>query len=331
MAGSWARKGSLGEGYQPPPPPASDDSTLNVALYPYVPSPGAFVSAVQMMWSQVCPGVTLNFEPYDPYHGPPPSTLDVFAFDCIYVDDLVAAGQVDPIAATEIDALDDVMDFARGNAAISTDEKAFAGIPYLGCTAVLYYRTGDSPFEAPGQLGIDELRQILGNATYKGPKPPLGEGLLMDLGGKTTDACNYAAMWRTLYSTWWPKPVPMEGSLDSDVFGELGEYAVIAGREQALYEDPGNERTDWFAAGSGRALAGLTETMSAWSPEMLSKIRFLPLPSARGDAVKPISYYADAVGLRPGLADRRETAVKLANVIASAKVSLAALAPRRNT
>jgi thiamine pyridinylase len=321
------RKGALGAAYQPPPPPPSAEAVLNVGLYPYVPSPPAFASAVEAVWLQLRPDVALEFVFYDPYTGPPPPTLDVFAFDCIYVDDLIAAGQVDPLAAQEIDALEDVMPFAQQNALVNPDAGTFAGIPYLGCTSVLFYRRGDPALDNDKPLGVADLHAILGDASYPGPLPPLGAGLLMDLGGKTTDACIYAALWRALHDCWWPAPLPTNQPLDADVLAELRAYATMAGRAQALFDDVGHERTEWFAEGHGRALVGLTETMSAWAPDTLAQLAFRPLPIAPSGAAPDTPLYADAVGIRPGLGDERATAVQLANVIASATVGLAAMTP----
>ena len=321
------QKGALGEAYQPPPPPPSDQTSLNVALYPYVPSLNSFTSAVQTVWARVRPDISLNFVFYDPYTGPPPDTVDVFAFDCIYVDDFNTGGVVDPIAAAEINALADVMPFARVNAALDANQTSFAGIPYLGCASVLYFRRGDPQLDNQNPLGIQDLYEILGDARYPGPVPPPGVGLLMDLGGKTTDACLYAALWRTLYSTWWPQPLPMGNQLDAGVLEELRAYATMAGRAQALFEDPGYDRTEWFASGDGRALVGLTETMAAWSPAMLANVGFRPLPSAPSGNAANVLFYADAVGIRPNLGPQRSTALQLANVIASQQVVQAALAP----
>jgi thiamine pyridinylase len=315
-----------GEGPQAEPPPASDGATLNVALYKYVPSLPAWTSAVSIVWQQFGTGIGLNFVDYDPYSGPPPPTLDVFAFDCIFTDDLLAGGYVDPIAADEVDDAGDLFPFAVQ--ASSAGESSFAGIPYLGCTNVLFYRASDPILGRPG-LGIADLLGVLGEAQYPGPVPPQNQGLMIDLGGKTTDACLYSILWREARQAFWPQPFPtgLPPQFDNDVFAGLRSYAAMAGRAQALYDDPGHDRVNWFASGYGRALVGLTETMSGWSSSALGQIALRPLPTVRtGDAPR-ILCYADAIGIRPGLGGRRAAAVLLANVIASQTVALAAMAP----
>jgi thiamine pyridinylase len=328
MTGPGIRKGALGEAYTPPPPPPSDDTTLNVALYPYVPSRQAWVTAVQMAWQRVHPEITLEFAFYDPYTGPPPSTLDVFAFDCIYVDDLMASKTpiVDPILASEVDGLADILDVAQANAAIPGNR--FAGIPYLCCTQVLYYRLSDSKLNSDAPLGVGDLFEIVGPANYSTAQPPPGVGLILDLHGDITDACTYAALWRQYDGTWWPDTFPTKGDVNPYVFVLMNLYGQMTGRAGGLYKDTtGFARTNWFAGGFGEALVGLTETMSAWTPAMLGTIGFRPLPiAAEGDADR-LLFFADAVGIRPGLSARRPVALELANLIASPQVAMAALAP----
>jgi thiamine pyridinylase len=308
------------------PPPASDDQTLNVALYPWVPSPQAYVTAVQSAWSQLETGYTLTFRGYDPYDRPPPPTLDVFAFDCIFVDDLLKADQVDPISVSDVEKYGDILPFAAGAAA--TDSRHVAGIPYLGCTPVLYYRKADTAFQ--DVVNLEALRSILGVATYPGPEPPAGRGLIIDMGGKTTDACMYASNWREAYGRFWPDPVPMPVPpvLDPQALAGLRVMATTAGRAQALYYDkPGHDRVAWFGQGSGRALVGLTETMSGWTPAELGELAFTPLPTSMTGDSSDLVCYADAVGMRPGLGPKRAPALQLCNVIGSPQVGIAALTP----
>jgi thiamine pyridinylase len=321
-----ARKGELA-GDPTPPVPASGPNELNVALYPYVPSPQAFVAQTQLVWSQVQPSVTLNFVEYKPYEWPPDPNLDVFAFDCIFADDLVKCGFVDRIGWSEIADPSDLLPFASQCAGI--DSSSAAGIPYLGCTNVLYYRAGDRALDKGRPLGVGDLARILGPATSPGPAPRDDTGLIMDLGGKTTNACVYAGIWRQESQKWWPHPVPMQDlpSLDARAMRLLAAYARIVGRDGGQYEDSGHDRTGWFQDGRGRALVGLTETMSGWPAAFRETIGFRPLPiAATGNAAR-IPCYADAVGIRPGLGHKRAWAVQLANVVASAPVSLGALYP----
>lgn len=154
---------------------------------------------------------------------------------------------------------------------------------------------------------------------------------MIDMGGKTTDACIYAAIWRQAYGLWpSPFPMPLPPQLNPSVLGGMGCLATAAGRAQALYEDAsGHDRTTWFADGLGRGLVGLTETMNGWTPGELAKLRFVPLPTAVSATSGPptMSCFADAVGIRPGLGANRAVAVSLCNLIASTNVLVAAMYP----
>jgi thiamine pyridinylase len=321
MQGS-ARKGALGAAYQPPPPDPSGEKTLNVALYPYVPSPLSFVVAVETLWDNLNPEYELKWWFYDCYEGEPPPTVDVFAFDCIFADDLVAAGKVDPIAQGEIVDFRDIMPFAVSAAAIDGQAQSFAGIPYLGCMSVLYHRATDKAFESP-PLSIEALMKIVGKAQFEGPEPRENEGLLIDLGGKTTDACLYASRWRSDKNTWWPAPIPMPNppTLEEGVMEGLRAFRDMGSRKQTQFHDPGYVRSNWFENGLGRALVGLTETMSGWTPEVVDEFRLCPLPISLESDGRKVPCYTDAVGIRPGLGEERAAAVQLANLVSSMEVA----------
>jgi thiamine pyridinylase len=327
MPGYGATKGEL-YGEPNPPVPPSGQNELNIALYKYVPSPQAFIAQTQRAWSKVQPQVKLNFVPYDTYEEPLSPYLDVFAFDCIFADDLVRGGLVDPILVSDIQDPRDLSEFAGD--CVFIDGRYVAGIPYLGCTSVLFYRVGDPALAKQRPLGVDDLAEILGPAKEDaGPAPPYGSGLIMDFRGSTTNACIYANMWRQHHDVWWPQASPTEVpvKLDADAMKPMRAYAKMTGRAGALAPDDGHDRTSWFEAGRGRAFVGLTETMSGWSADFLDTITFRPLPiAARGNATH-IPCYADAIGIRPGLGAKRAWAVQLANIVASAPVVLAALSP----
>lgn len=339
--GFLARKGE-GLGWPPPPQP-SDEHTLNVALYPFLPDPQAFVAAVWLMWRGLNTGFDLNFCEYDLYHVLPPKTMDVFAFDCIFTDDLIAEGCVELIPASSIDHFSDIEGYAA-DAALSArgeDKGKYAGIPYLGCTAVLIYRASDKDLDldAHPTLSLEELRNILGPADHVGPRPPQGKGLLIDLTSKTTDACNYAAIWRETHETFWPSsfPMPNPAELEEGSLRGLRMLCEAAGSTQAQYFDSGHDRVSWLTNGYGRALVGLTETMSGFDADVLETLAFRPLPSRiSGAGQNHVFCYADAIGMRPGIegtegdkkaAAKKVAALQLCNVIASHEVSLAALMP----
>lgn len=283
---------------------------------------------MQLAWNQIQPQVSLNFVYYDCYKAAPDPNIDVFAFDCIFADDFAEQGVVDPIDWSAVFDPGDLFPFAVQCADL--DSKLAVGIPYLGCTNVLFYRAGDPGLDNTNPLGVDDLAQILGPATYPGPAPPPKTGLIMDLGGKTTDACIYANLVRQEQQSWWPTPFPttLPPNLDPEAMSLMRAYATMVGRAGATWkDDSGHDRTNWFQTGLGRASVGLTETMSAWPPGFLDLIKFRPMPTAaKGNATKLLCF-ADALGIRKNLGDKRDLAIQLANTVASVPVLLAALNP----
>lgn len=65
--------------------PDETNTTLNVALYGYVPDTERFEKAVQESWEKAEPNVTLNFVNWDCYEEEPTENVDVFVFDAIYL------------------------------------------------------------------------------------------------------------------------------------------------------------------------------------------------------------------------------------------------------
>ena len=323
MSGGIPRKGEPIWPYQPPPPEPADENTINLALFPYVPNPKAFEAVVQALWNETKSPIKLQWANYNCYREEPPDTLDVYAFDCAYADDLMANGKLDPIAAAEIAGLDDLMPFARANAAIDEHEQRFAGIPYLGCTSVIFYRKGDAALENLNPVTVAQLLAVMGKADYSTAKPPANKGLMIDLSSKTVDALDYAAAFRYCRNQWWPTPMPMPlpPQIEAEALQGLVGYREMAGVAQATYKDPGTDRVRWLEEGCGRALNGYPEAMGSMRPDALPGLRLRPMPVSPAQQRDELVCYADAVGLRPGMSEQKKAAaLELANLIASAKV-----------
>ena len=73
------------------------DMTLTVAIYPYVPNSDKFKEIILSAWKQKHPDVKLNFVDWDCYSSDPPSTLDVFIFDAIYLSYFQSKGFLEPL------------------------------------------------------------------------------------------------------------------------------------------------------------------------------------------------------------------------------------------
>ncbi|MGW6542899.1 thiamine pyridinylase [Streptomyces massasporeus] len=313
-------------------PRASGDNELNVALYPYVPLCKTFEGVVQNSWQKYYPDFQLNFFLYDPYTGPPPSTMDVFAFDCAYTGDLVAGARLDLIDGSEVQQVGDLLPFAR-EAATDQNSGKFAGIPYLACCTVLFYRKNDPQAKelARADLSTAQLHRILGDAPQPDEViPPPGHNLIIELSGSVTASCMYVQAWEQQHGRCEADP-PLPQSvqkLDAGAVDVLKKLVAMAGKRQAGYKDPGHDRVDWFAQkGLGRVLVGFTEFLYAMEPSARQALALRLLPLDDG-ASTPC--YADAIGIRPGLGERRAMAVKLANLVASQEVLFSAARPSRD-
>lgn len=77
--------------------PDETNTTLNVALYGYVPDTERFEKAVQESWEKAEANVTLNFVNWDCYEEEPTENVDVFVFDAIYLNDYIEKGYLLPL------------------------------------------------------------------------------------------------------------------------------------------------------------------------------------------------------------------------------------------
>ncbi|HEY2479162.1 MAG TPA: thiamine pyridinylase [Solirubrobacterales bacterium] len=310
----------------PEPPAPSDENTLNVALYPFIPNPPKYQATVEQAWAETGSPFKIGWSTYEPYKEPPPETLDLFAFDCMFIDELLAKEKIEPIDISEVDELMDLMEFAVANTAVG--ETTLGGIPYLGCVSTLFYRATDKELDQPETFSIPGLFGVMKTAQYKTERPQPGEGLMIGLDGKTTDASLYAAAWRSLKNVWWPTPMPMPmpPTVEREILKGFFYLREMAGAAQAKFPDEtGLQRVAWMEEGYGRALVGFAESMAFFQPQLLGQIRLRPLPTSVGPSPEATPFYTDAMGLRPNMpAAKRAAALQLANLIASEPVFVAA-------
>ncbi|OZC43716.1 thiamine pyridinylase [Rhodococcus sp. RS1C4] len=303
------------------PPPASDASTLNVALYPYTPEPKWFESTIRAAWHSVQPDVALNFVyTYDCYKGDPPSTVDVFAYDCIFADHMRQF-------CVEFD-IDGTADFYPWSlASLKTESSEYQGIPYLGCMQILIRRLTDAALGAPG-MTVEELHKILGDGDPKAVWPAQGQGMLLDFTGGTTVACMYeqAVMEESGQFPLTPALPPCPG-LDQQGLADMQVLRNIAGYAQATYPDSGYDRITKWNQRIGRAFVGLTEIFHFIDNVDASTYSVMPLSSEPIEKVG-IPLYTDALSVNVAIAqEKRATAIQLVKLIASTNVMLECMSP----
>jgi thiamine pyridinylase len=266
-------------------------TTINVALYGYVPDTERFEKAVKNAWNAIEPNVQLNFVDWDCYEEEPNQNLDVFVFDSIYLQHYVSEGYLLPIAPNEIQNKDDLLPFALSGTTMNGNIYA---LPQIICTNLLYYRKNDTQIQNVNT--VTDLYQILGDRQTNTIIPAPNEGLLFDMSGGTTKVCLYldALIDQTgLYTTYTQLPT----SFKPQVVSYLEMFQSMAGKAQANYYPDNNDayiRGKWFSEGKGRTYLGYTEAMSTMG-DFVNDIDFKTISYSRFDNI-PI-FYGDVIGI----------------------------------
>ena len=305
-------------------------TTLNVALYPYVPRPAQFRAAIASAWQNVQPGVTLTWvKGWDGgYDMDPDPSYDVFVFDAINLGYFQAKGYLQPIPITQVPNYDDLVPFAAAGVTVDTHVLA---IPQLGCGDFLFYHARDRALAAA--TTASQVSAALGTCTFYGQTPPNDTtGLMVDFAGSTTDASIYVSSVHERTGAF-PVPLPADPAhIDPVAAATLQGVMALSSFENALYsnDDQPYQRAAWFGQGYGRAYVAFTESMSTLSPSTLASIAFKPMPwSDNRTGVTTPLLYSDVVGVNATTASRGTTAlaIQLANLMTSPSVIVASFGP----
>lgn len=296
------------------------DLTLTVGLYPYVPNLTQFQTVITTAWDELDTGVDLDFVKYDCYSNDPPPSLEVFVFDGIFLSYFATAtsNYLRPFSTWEISNFDDYLPYAIEGAQYGGE---YYALPQIGCTNILFYRSGDEKMSDVNTLG--DLWTALGPATYTWPEPPQGTGFMMDFSGGTTDACTYIAAYESYYNSYTTTPpTPSASNLDQNVLANLSLMVQMAGPAQAAwvvpFDDP-YQRAQWFDSGAAEAMVGFTESMSNM-PDHLSTTRFKEMPLGGNPDFS--LFFVDVVGVNSNVVGTtlEDYAVQLANLMTSTAV-----------
>jgi len=314
----------------------ADTTELTVGLYPYVPRLEQFKTAIRTEWNQVHPEISLTFisdipdEDWDGgYYYDPPENADVYVFDALFFDYFNSQNWLEPIQASEIENLNDFVDYAIDG--VQQDGTYYA-IPQLGCANVLFYQKNDSAIA--NATNLDQINDTLGSCTYTSEIPPDRRGLMLDMSGGTTNASLYLDIAHSLNGEY-PFPLPWNsGELDDNAIDNMQELLAMASYENGTDSDPFYEiksydRGQWFSDGWGRAFVGYTESMSVMSEQTRENIGFKVMPLSQDDESYPAVFYADVIAINPTTNDRgtRDLAVELANVMAASQTMIASIGP----
>jgi thiamine pyridinylase len=298
----------------------SANITLNVALYKYVPRLDQFKQEITAAWTKSHSDVTLNFVDWDCYSDDPPSNLDVFVFDAVFLDYFVNKGYLARLDPKDIDYPNDFVPYALNDSKLGGFNYA---IPQLGCGDILFYHQGDKALEQAKTLS-DVYRAIQDCSNTCIPpncSGPASSNLLVDLSGGTTDSCFYVETSEHINGVYNPTPpLPPAGNLDSRVIANLKKLVSMACKDRATYSPPVDYFwAGWFGKGFGRATVGFTESMSAMG-EARKGVAFKLLPLAEENDVH--LFYSDLVGINASVTDpeRKAASLKLANLMTSQDV-----------
>ncbi|MFZ0845097.1 MAG: thiamine pyridinylase [Pseudolabrys sp.] len=302
--------------------PVSAQSSLTVALYPYVPRAAQFETVIRAAWAQVQPNVQLNFindlNVWDGgYDKDPPAQADVFVFDTMYFEQFRANNFLASMTPNEIQNAGDFLTYARDAVIVSGN---YFAIPQLGCANILFYNANDTGVANATTLGA--LRSALNQCTFTSEIPPDRRGLMLDMAGKTTNATIYLDIAHSANGTY-PLPQPAQPNAsyidNQKTILNMSSFWDITSSNKNAYI-----RGVWYSQGYGRAFMGFTETMSNMTPAALSTIGFKVMPLSNTTGNRPL-FYVDAIGVNTSTAQRgtRMLAVQLANLIASTDVTVA--------
>ncbi len=296
--------------------------SLTVALYPWVPRLEQFKTAIRQQWAQVEPGIALDFIPtalWDGgYNDNPPADADVYVFDGMFFEYFRSQGWLEPMAASEIQNLNDFIDYAIAGVEVGNQ---YYAIPLLGCANILFYLKSDTALA--NATTLSEIDNTLSQCTYTSEIPPDRRALMVDLAGGTSNATMYLDTEHAITGVY-PLPLPQNQSqIDPNAMANVKLLLKMASYWNGTTDlDDQYGRAAWFNEGYGRAYVGFTESMSEMSANMRSQVAFKVMPLANEDN-RPL-FYADVIGVNP-TTQNRDLAIKLANVMAASDTVVASI------
>lgn len=314
-------------------------TSLTVALYPYVPRIEQFKAVLQQKWKQVEPNVTLNLIPRDDkderwdggYKKDPEPDWDVFVFDGMFFEYFRGKGFLATLVAGEISNIGDFVPYALDGVKVSGGGISnYAGIPLLGCGDILFYQKSDTALAQATTL--TQVKTALSQCTYTSKIPPDRRGMMSDLVSGTTRATLYLEAVHALDGKYPPPLPPSQAQVNRQAVANvqslmsMSSYLNATADTSTTDKDP-YLRSAWLSDGYGRALVGFTETMSRMTDTMRANIAFKPMPLS--DTKTQPLFYADVIGINASTVPRgkRAYALKLANILADADTVVAMFGP----
>ncbi|MEH0022600.1 MAG: thiamine pyridinylase [Desulfobacter sp.] len=302
--------------------------TLKVGLYPYVPRVEQFEEVLRNSWAELNTGIDLEIitDPnvWDGGYDKNPDGLDVFVFDALFLNKYRAANLLVNLTSADINpnGLGDFLTYAIEGVK-NSDNATYSAIPLLGCTNVLFFKTGMG-IEAANTL--DELRDIVGTCRFTGLVPGQNpyNGMMLDISGKTTNATYYVATQFAMNGIY---PFPTPAAINPAVTDRLRTLMTMSSYLNGTTGfDTAYQRGIWFGQGYGNSFVGFTESMWGMTQGnngfLPGGFGFKPLPLwNQGETTAPV-FYADVIGVNANGGDIAN-AKKLASLMGSKDVVVA--------
>lgn len=315
------------------------ETCISAAVYPYVPDMTAFTTSICSAWQAsgrpeklyliadeaVWDGGYASNPVYTNGSGTQ-VPIDVFVYDAMYVN--YWKTQTTPIPANQITNASDFVSYAK--TALTLPNNDMVALPVLGCTNIMFYRSGDQ-----GMANVDTASEFLAAnpaGVYISPVPWGRSGAMMNMSGSTTMGVNY--MLKGLLDTGsWPSMVNIDNSI-VQALATLSEtasyYNALTGAVPSL---PGVEDqyvlAGYFSQGYSRTTIGFSESMSQMSSATRANLQLRAFPWTDNTA-SPNVFYSDVVGVNsasPFIANGSTVAFILANIMAEQSTVQNAIAP----
>ncbi|KAA1244297.1 thiamine pyridinylase [Aquimarina sp. RZ0] len=286
---------------------------INVALYPYLfeEYENKSKSILTSLWKAKHPNVKLNFVKYNSYKEAPPTKVDVFVMDALYISSFAEKKWILPIGEKHIENKSDLLPHSLEGCFY--DGQCF-GIPQFGCANILYYRNEDKEIRDCNTL--EDLYKIIGKANYDSEKPPNETGLLIDLSSGTSNICFYIEAFMDKTGVYSANPkLALPYSLDKESLSNVKKLVDMGGEKS---RDWLPKRAEWFSNGSGRCYVGFTENMFQMEQTNLENISMKLIPSYIDSNVDLFFMDAAVINANVGKSTKkRELAIALVNLISS--------------
>jgi len=293
---------------------------LKAYLFPYLPNQDVFYQDLEQAFEAKYPSIDLKIVLDDDYYygGLTDSIADVYEIDCIFLDDMVAKGRIDPFPDPNYLATLDTLNYDGVHSVGGT----FYAVPHWICSYFMIYHKDDAALRNAAYL--KDIEQALG--TDK-------ETLLMDLNSTLSAGQAYIDGLRDDRED----KAEIAAALSKEELDPTGIcnmkrlWAMIkkeAGKDSTVTQ------VEYFLSGEARACISYAETMN----EILQKVDSFPYFKKENLMIRdwPLSDngsrplgWVDALAVRKGL-DQTKTddAMKLIDFLLSDEGYHLALIPR---